>query len=181
MAKFAARKNSIATVITGIITLLLTMIVFLGGSLFLQKWTSVPTPTIEPTRPSHGWYVIFELKFPANYWAEGIHSFLFDADCPFDINATSENGRTNSFSVDRTAEIQDSIVFIRRRGLYLTQIKGDAFGHSIHPSQQTAAIYSLSALSFENAKRLKDECKVSIKIDDGSFVELTPTKIDKTQ
>lgn len=166
---------------TSIVTFLVVIIGILWGSIFLQKRTSTPTPTIEPTTPSNDWYVIFEIKFPANYWTEGIHSFLFDADCPFGIIATSENGPTNSFSVDRTAEIQNSIVFIRRRGLYLTEIEGDAFGHLIHPSQETAAIYSLFTLSFEDAKRLKDECKVSIKIDDGAVLDLKPIRIGKAQ
>lgn len=173
MAKISAR----ARMITLIATSLVAIIGFIWGSLFLQKQTSPPTPTIE----SHRWYVIFELKFPANYWAEGVHSFLFDADCPLDINATNENGPANSFSVDRTAQIQNSTVFIRRRGLYLTEIEGDAFGHLIHPSQETAAIYSLFALSLEGAKRLQAECKVLIKIDNGPFVNLTAMKIDKTQ
>ncbi|HXD10994.1 MAG TPA: hypothetical protein VN653_13095, partial [Anaerolineales bacterium] len=91
------------------------------------------------------------------------------------------NGPTNPFSVDRTAKIQNSTVFIRRRGFYRTEVRGDAFGHVMHPSQETAAIYSLFALSFEDAQRLKEECKVSIKIDDGSFEELSPTRIDKSQ
>ena len=180
-ARISAESNMITTIITSILTFLVVIMGFLWGSIFLQKRTSTPTPAIEPTTPSNDWYVIFELKFPANYWTEGIHSFLFDADCPFGIIATSENGPTNSFSVDRTAEIQNSTVFIRRRGLYLTEIEGDAFGHLIHPFQETAAIYSLFTLSFEDAKRLKDGCQVSIKIDDESFVDLTPIKIDKTQ
>jgi len=171
----------IATVMTGIVTLLVAMVGFIWGSLFLQKRISAPTPTIEPTVSSQRWYVIFELKFPANYWAAGVHSFLFNADCPSGIKSTSENGPTNPFSVDRTAKIQNSTVFIRRRGLYLTEIKGDAFGHLIHPSQETAAIYSLFALSLEDAKRLQAECKVSIKIDNGPSVYLTAMKIDHTQ
>ena len=181
LIKISGRTNIITTPLTCIIIFLVAIIGFIWGSIFLQKWTSTPTPTIEPTTPSRDWYVIFEHKFPTNYWAEGVHSFLFDADCPFGINSTSENGPTNAFSVDRTANIQISTVFIRRRGLYLTEIKGDAFGHFVHPSQETAAIYSLFALSFEDAKRLKAECKVSIKIDNGSFVDLTPAKIDKPQ
>ena len=180
MAKNSARASIITTVIAGIVTLLVAIMGFIWGPLFLQKRTNAPTPTLEATMPSHGWYVIFELKFPANYWAEGIHSFLFDADCPFGINSTSENGPTNSFSVNKTAKIQNSTVFIRRRGLYLTEIEGDAFGHLIHPFQETAAIYSLFALSLEDAKRLQDECKVLIKIDNGPFVNLTAMKIEKT-
>jgi hypothetical protein len=181
IAKNPARTNIIAIIITILVTLFVAIVGFILGPIFLQKLTGTPTPTIEPTAPSRGWYVIFELKFPANYWAEGVHSFLFESDCPPDINSTSENGPTNAFSVDRTAQIQNSTVFIRRRGLYLTEIKGDAFGHLFHPSQETAAVYSLFTSSFEDAKRLQDECKVSIKIDDGPFVNLTATKIDKIQ
>ena len=167
----------ITTVMTGIVILLVAMIGFIWGSSFLQKRISAPTPTIE----SHNWYVICELKFPVNYWAEGVHSFLFDADCPLDIKATSESGPTNSFSVDSIAKIQNSTVFIRRRGLYLTEIEGDAFGHLIHPSQETTAVYSLFALSLEDAKQLQDECKVLIKIDNGPFLNLTAIKIDRAQ
>jgi hypothetical protein len=179
--KIAAKTNVITTSIVGIITLLVVFLGFIWKPIFLPKWTSTPTAIIEPTIPSRDWYVIFEHKFPANYWAEGVHSFLFDADCPLGINSKSENGPTNAFSVNRTAKIQSSTVFIRKRGLYLTEINGDAFGHFIHPSQETAAIYSLFVLSFEEAERLKNECKVSIKIDNGSSVDLTPTKIDKTK
>jgi hypothetical protein len=181
LTKVSARSNIISTFIASIVTLLVAIVGVVLGPIFLHQWASTPTPTIEPTHLSRDWYVIFELRFPANYWAEGVHSFLFDADCPFGMSSTSENGPTNAFSVDRTAEIQDSTVFIRRRGLYLTEIKGDAFGHFIHPSQETAAIYTLFALSFEDAKRLRDECKVAIKIDDGSFVDLAPTELDKIQ
>lgn len=168
-AKVSARARMI-----GIVILLVAIIGLIWGSLFLQERTSIPTPTIK----SHGWYAIFELKFRANYWAPGVHSFLFDADCSSGIKSTSENGPTNPFSVDSTANIQNSTVFIRRRGLYLTEIRGDAFGHLIHPSQETAAIYSLLTSSLEDAKRLQNECKVSIKIDDGPFVNMTVTKID---
>ena len=127
------------------------------------------------------WRDTYAASNSAEYWAEGVHSFLYDADCPPDIKATSENGPTNPFSVDSTAKIQNSTVFIRRRGLYLTEIKSDAFGHLIHPSQETAAVYSLFASSLEDAKRLQAECKVLIKIDNGLFVNMTAMKIDKTQ
>jgi len=177
MTKISARARIITTVMIGIVTLLVAMIGFIRGSLSLQKRTSAPIPTSESQR----WYVIFELKFPANTWAEGVHSFLFDADCPVDIQSKSENGPTNPFSVDSTAKIQNSTVFIRRRGLYLTEIDGDAFGHLIHPSQETAAVYSLFVSSPEDAKRLQAECKVIIKIDNRPFVNLTAIRIDKTQ
>jgi hypothetical protein len=181
LTKVSARSNKISTCIASLVILLVAMVGVVGGPIFLHRWVSTQTPAIEPTPLSRDWYVIFELRFPANYWAEGVHRFLFDADCPKGINSTSENGPTNAFSVDRTAKIQNSTVFIRRRGLYLTEIKGDAFGHFIHPSQETAAIYSLFASSFEDAKRLKDECQVLIKIDDGASVGLTPTKLDKAR
>lgn len=171
----SARTSIITIAITSIATLLI--IGYFWGPIFLQTLK----PTNEPTPLSRDWYVIFELKFAANYWTEGVHNFLFNADCPPGIDATSENGPTNPFSVDRTAEIKQSTVFIRRRGLYFTEIKGDAFGHAIHPSQETAAVYSLAAVSFEDAKRVKEECKISIRIDDGPFVGLAPTRIDKTQ
>jgi len=180
MANISAR-TIITTIVTSIVILLVAIIGFVWGSLFLQKQISAPTPAIESIITSQRWYVIFELKFPANYWTEGIHSFLFDANCPPGINAKSENGPTNPFSVDSTAKIQESTVFIRRRGLYLNEIEGDAFGHLIHPSQKTAVIYSLFVSSLEDAKRLQDQCKVSIKIDNDPFVKLIVIKIDKTQ
>lgn len=140
------------------------------------------TPSINTQSPqSRGWYVVFELKFTSAYWAEGIHSYLFNADCPFGINSTGESEPTYSFSVDRTADIQNSIAFICRKGLHLTEIEGDIFGCSIHSSQETAAIYSPLALSFEDTKRLQDECEFKIKIDNRTFVDLIPIKIDKSK
>jgi len=179
--KISRRTNIVITSIICIVTLLVAMIGFIWRPMFLQQWKNTPASDIEPTTLSHPWHVIFEHKFPANYWTKGVHSFLFDTNCPIDINSTSENGPTNAFSVDRTAPIQKSVVFIRRRGLYLTEFDGDAFGHFVHPSQETVAVYSLSAFSFEDANRLKYECKVSIKIDGGTFVDLSPTEIDKEQ
>ena len=178
-AKIAQRTSIITTTITVLGSLLGILIAAIWGPILLHKWTSTPTPTVEPTSQSRDWYVIFELKFPPDYWSEGFHSYIFDADCPFGINSTDESEPAYSFSVDQTADIQNSTVFIRRRGLYLTEIEGDVLGHSVHPSQETAAIYSPFALSFEDAKRLQDECEVKIKIDDGVIVDLTPIKIDK--
>ena len=177
----SAINSGTIAIIVAIIGLLGTIIATILGPIIVKKVTDTPTPTNTPTALARDWYVIFELKFPPDYWSEGLHSYLFDADCPFGINSTGESEPAYSFSVDRTADIQKSTVFIRRKGLYLTEIEGDILGFSIHPSQETTAIYSPFALSFEDAKRLQDECKVTIKIDNGAFVDLTPIKIDKTK
>lgn len=134
-----------------------------------------------PTEPAGDWYGIFEHPFPANYWAEGVHSFSYSADCPVEINTHTENGPAYAFSVDRTAAVQDSTVFIRMRGLYLVAIKGDAFGHTLHPSQKTTAIYTLFAGSFADANRLQNECKISMQFDSGLTVELSPLDINQFQ
>ena len=178
-ARISARANITVAVITGSVTLLVALISVIWGPMLLKTMNKEPSPTIEPTSATRDWYVIFELKFPAYYWTEGPHSYLFDANCPFGINSTGAEEPTYMFTVDKVAQIQKSTVFIRRRGLYLTEIEGDAFGHFIHPSQETAAIYSPFALSFEDAKRLRDECKVLITIDDKASMDLSPIKIDK--
>lgn len=180
-AKIAQRTSIITTTITVLGSLLGILIATIWGPILLQKWTSTPTPISESTIQTRDWYVLFELKFPPDYWSEGLHSYLFNADCPFGINSTGESEPTYSFSVDRAAEIQDSMIFIRRKGLYLTETEGDVFGHSIHPSQETAAIYSPFALSFDDAKRLQDECKVTIEIDNKASLDLSPIKIDKAK
>lgn len=178
-AKIAQRTSIITTTITVLGSLLGILIAAIWGPILLHKWTSTPTPTVEPTSQSRDWYVIFELKFPPNYWTEGIHSYLFDAQCPFGINSTGEDESTYSFTVGQTTQIQDSTVYIRRGGLFLSEIEGTSLGSFVHPFQETAAIYSPFALSFEDAERLQDECIVQIKIDNGTFVDLTPIKIDK--
>ena len=181
IVKFPTKTYIITTLIITIGTLFVAIISLFWESIIFENWTGTPTPAIELTTLPRDWYVVFELKFPVNYWTEGVHSLSFEANCPVDINSISENGPTNSFSVDRTAVIQQTTVFIRRRGLYLTEIKGDAFGHFIHPSQETAAIYSLFTLSFEDAKRLQDECKVFVKFDNGFLKKLPATRIGKIQ
>jgi hypothetical protein len=175
----SAINGGTIAIIVAIIGLLGTIIATILGPIIVKRATDTPTPVNTQSSQRRDWYVIFELKFPPNYWTEGLHSYLFDANCPFGINSTGENEPAYSFTVDPTTQIQTSIVYIRRGGLFLSEIQGDSLGNFIHPSQETAAIYSPFALAFEDAKQLKDECKVTIKIDNGTSMDLTPTSIDK--
>lgn len=143
--------------------------------------TSTLTMTPTPTNQPRDWYVIFSLEFPAGYWEEGIHKYLFDADCPFSINSTKESESSHGITVKQDAKLQGSMVYIRRGGLYLVETFGTSIGDTIHPSQATTAIYGPFATSFDEAKRLHDECKVRIQIDDGEFMDLIPTRIDKVR
>jgi hypothetical protein len=178
-AKISARTNIIVAVISGLVTLFVTLISVIWGPQILQNLTRTPTPTLEQMPQPRDWYVIFEHKFPASHWTEGIHKYLFQAICPFGINSTKADEPPYSFSVRQTAEIQNSMIYIRRGGLYLVEIFGTPVNIAIHPSQETTAIYAPLAVSFEDAKRLRDECMVKIQIDDGVFLDLQPTKIDK--
>jgi len=144
-----------------------------------QETLRATSVTTSPPAPPRDWYVIFSHEFPAGYWNEGIHKYLFKADCPFSINSTKANEPPYSFSVRQGAELQDSMVYIRRGGLFLVEISGISFDDKINPSQATTAIYGPLALTFEDAKRLRDECKVRISIDDGEFTDLNPIRIDK--
>ena len=178
-AKISARTNIIVALITGFVTILVTLITVIWGPIWLKNMDKEPTPTVEPTSTPRDWYVIFELEFPSNYWAEGIHKYLFKADCPFGINSTGIKESSYSFSVKQTAEVQNTIVYIRRGGLYSVEIFGDKSDNTINSLQKTTAIYSPFTITFEDAKRLRDECKVDIQIDDGEFISLAPTRIDK--
>jgi len=180
-AKISARTTIIAAIISGTVTLLAAIISVIWGPILLQKWTTTPTPTAEPTALSRDWYVIFELNFPPNYWTEGIHKYLFKANCPFSINSTKDDEPAYSFSVNPSAEIQNSVIYIRRKGLYDVEIQGTPLNLSINPSQETIALYGPFARSFEEAKQLRDRCKVQISVDDGPFTGLTATRIDKIE
>jgi hypothetical protein len=178
-AKIAARTSVITTIITVAGTLIGLAITAIWGPILLQKMNSTPTPTVQSTALPRNWYVVFELKFPSNYWAEGTHDYLFKAACPFSINSTKTDEPHYSFSVAQTATAKSSPIYIRRKGLFDVEILGASIGNTINPAQETIALYAPLATSFEEAKQLENECKVQISIDQGAFVDLSPTRIDK--
>jgi hypothetical protein len=136
-------------------------------------------PTVSPTVAPRDWYVIFSYEFPENYWKDGIHNYLFKANCPFSINSTKSNESSYSLTIKKDTEILSSMVYIRRGHLYLEEVGGTPISSTINPAQPTTAIYGPLAENFEDAKRLQNECKVQISIDDGSFIDLTADRIDK--
>src|SRR6185503_18992034 len=138
-------------------------------------------PTVSPTDPPRKWYVIFSYEFPDNYWEEGIHNYLFKADCPFSINSTKSDEPPYALTVKKDAEILGTMVYIRRKALFLEEVLGTSISNTINPAQATTAIYGPLATTFEDAKRLKEECKVQITIDDGSSIDLIPGRIDKLE
>jgi hypothetical protein len=178
-AKISARTTVIAATISGLVTLLAAVVTVVWGPIILHKLTDTPTPTIAPTSVSRNWYVIFEHSFPPNYWSEGVHKYLFKADCPFIINSTKADEPSYSFSVKDSAPIQNSKIYIRRKGLYDVEMRGTPLNISINTAQETVALYGPLAPSFEEAKKLMDSCKVQISIDDGAFIDLTAVRIDK--
>lgn len=144
-----------------------------------QQAMKIESPTaIAQTR--RDWYVLFVYEFPAGYWKEGMHKYYFKAVCPFGINSTGVDEPTYSLTVKQDTEPQKSTVYIRRGGLYLTEILGASYGDTLHPSQTTTAIYSPFATTFEDAERLRDECVVQMRVDDGEFIDLHPVGIDKS-
>ena len=177
--KIPAKMKRIASLCLCLAIGLIAMIGSIPGPTIFLSWPGTFASLNGPTTPAGEWSIIFEHPFPANYWSEGVHSFSFSAECPAGINFHSENGPAYAFSVDPVAAIQDSTVFIRMRGLYLVAIRGDAFGHVIHPSQKTAAIYTLFAGSFADAKRLQNECTITMQIDSSYSIELSPLEINQ--
>ena len=179
-AKLSARTTIVAAVISGAVTLLAAVVTVIWGPIILHKLTDAPTPTTAPTAVTRDWYVVFEHTFPANTWSEGIHKYLFNAECPFSINSTKADEPSYSFSVKESVPVQNSKIYIRRRGLYDVEIAGTPLNNiSINPAQETTAVYGPLATSFEEAKQLRDKCKVQISIDDGEFIDLVPIRIDK--
>jgi hypothetical protein len=178
-AKISARTTIVAAVISGMVTLLAAALTVVWGPVLLHKLTDAPTPTIAPTTVTRDWYVAFEHSFPANFWSEGIHKYLFKAECPFAINSTKADEPSYSFSVKQSAPIQNSGIYIRRKGLYDVKILGSPLNITINPSQETIAVYAPLATSYDEAQQLSDKCKVRISIDDGEFIDLAPTPIKK--
>ncbi len=179
--KTASISNSAALIIVALIGLIGTFVSAILAPFINRKLDAPPTPTtaITPTAAFRDWYAVFELKFPSGYWSEGIHSYIFDARCPFDINSTGADEATYSFTADHTTTLQNSTVYIRRKGLYLGEIETTTLGDALNPLQETAAVYTPYAFTFEDAQRLLNECQVQIRIDHGAFIPLTPLRVDK--
>lgn len=174
-------SGSAALIIVAVIGLVGTVISTVLAPILVKQVNEPPTPapTVTPTNARRDWYAVFELRFPPGYWTEGIHNYTFDANCPFEINSTGADEPTYSFTVSGSAALQASTVYIRRRGLYLGEIETASLGDSLHPSQESAAVYTPYAFSAAEAQRLLDECLVQLRIDNGPFTPLAPIRIDQ--
>ncbi|MBN2385829.1 MAG: LysM peptidoglycan-binding domain-containing protein [Anaerolineales bacterium] len=110
--------------------------------------------------------------FPAGYWSEGTHSYLFLGEGGSQCQLVTD---PVTFEVIRTASRFPDPIYLRATKLSTMEFGGDEF-FVVHPDQATQAVISLldgeQGFPRADAQDFLDACVFYFQADDGPWVEL---------
>lgn len=134
-----------------------------------QDQQTTPTSLTEEAN----WAVSFVYNFSVPFWTVGMHEYTISVVCPSfpDLRGTW----THTFEVSENAMQYPSAIYLRFVGLRTEPLgTTSTIIYTIHPTQSTVAIFSLTDLTSTKKDKIMAECNVLITWDGGFKNSLIP-------
>lgn len=116
------------------------------------------------------WGVQFRVDLAPGFWEAGHHRYQLWLECePLGPRQWSQH----NFEADSETEIIDDDVYVRFRGLSLTQTGPTGIKH-LNVDQPTIALVTVLGLEEDVARSAAGECVAELRLEDGTVFELPP-------